>query len=66
MAGRDVNASIVAVHLRRSLRIIKPRSRRTKYAEKLVLWLLSLMSFKAISKLLKISYGRAKKVLMEA
>ena len=48
------------------LKIIKPRSRLTNYAEKLVLWLLSLMSFKAISKLLKISYGKAKKILMEA
>lgn len=48
------------------LKIIKPRSRSTKYAEKLVLWLLSLMSFKAVSKLLKISYGKAKKILMEA
>jgi len=34
--------------------------------KKLVLWLLSLMSFKAVSKLLKISYGKAKKILMEA
>lgn len=48
------------------LEIIKPRSRLTRYAEKLVLWLLSLMSFKAVSKLLKISYGKAKKILMEA
>jgi len=48
------------------LEIIKPRSRSTKYAEVLVLRLLSLMSFKAVSKLLKISYGRVKKVLMEA
>jgi transposase len=48
------------------LKIIKPRSRLTNYAEKLVLWLLSSMSFKAISKLLKISYGKAKRILMEA
>jgi len=34
------------------LKIIKPRSRLTNYAEKLVLWLLSSMSFKTISKLL--------------
>ncbi len=48
------------------LKIIRPRSRLTNYAEKLVLWLLSSMSFKAISKLLKISYGKAKRILMEA
>jgi len=48
------------------LKIAKPRSRLTKYAEKLVLWLLSLMSFKAVSKLLKISYSKTKKILMKA
>ena len=48
------------------LEILRPKSRLTNTAEMWVLWLLKHTSFKEVSKMLGISYGRVKKVLMEA
>jgi len=47
------------------LEILRPKSRLTNTAEMWVLWLLKFTSFKEVSRMLGISYGRVKKVLME-
>ncbi len=47
------------------LEILRPKSRLTNMAEMWVLWLLKFMSFKEVAKLLHISYGKIKKVLMD-
>jgi transposase len=47
------------------LEILGPKSRLTNMAEMWVLWLLKFMSFKEVAKLLRVSYGKIKKVLMD-
>ena len=47
------------------LEILKPRSRLTNTRKMWVLWLLKHMSFKGVSRLLHISYGRIKRILMD-
>ncbi len=48
------------------LEILRSKSRLTITAEMWVLWLLKHNSFKEVSRMLGISYGRVKKVLMKA